>query len=192
MDPVLEEEVEQGAKALTSLWWLVLLIGIAWFVVGLVVLRFDTTSVTTVGVLLGLVLLGAGATEIMEATVVASWRWAHILLGGLFLVGAVWCFVSPDDAFWSLASVLGLLLVLKGTFDIVVAAETRGLNPLWGLGLAAGILEVLLGFWASQQYYPARAALILVWVAFMAFFRGGMQIALAFQLRHAGKELATA
>jgi uncharacterized membrane protein HdeD (DUF308 family) len=192
MDPVLEEEVEQGAKALTSLWWLVLLIGIAWFVVGLVVLRFDTTSVTTVGVLLGLVLLGAGATEIMEATVVASWRWAHILLGGLFLVGAVWCFVSPGDAFWSLASVLGLLLVLKGTFDIIVATETRGLNPLWGLGLAAGILEVLLGFWASQQYYPARAALILVWVASMAFFRGGMQIAIAFQLRHAGKALATA
>jgi uncharacterized membrane protein HdeD (DUF308 family) len=63
---------------------------------------------------------------------------------------------------------------------------------MWWLGLTAGILEILLGFWASQQFFPARAALILIWVGFMALFRGLSEIILAFQLRHAGRELAGA
>jgi uncharacterized membrane protein HdeD (DUF308 family) len=189
MDTTLDDDLKEVAAGATALWWLVLLAGIAWFLVSLVVLRFDTSSVTTVGVLLGFVLLGAAASELMEAMVMASWRWVHVVVGAFFLAGAVWAFVSPGDAFWSLASVLGLLLVLKGTLDIVMAVESRGYSPVWGLSLATGILELLLGFWASQQYYPARAALILVWVAFMAMFRGAFTIALGLQLRHAHKAL---
>jgi uncharacterized membrane protein HdeD (DUF308 family) len=190
METQLEEDLRQEAVVVSSLWWIVVLTGVLWFLVSLVVLRFDTASVATVGVLLGFVLLGAGASEIMEAMAVPTWRWAHGLMGTLFVVGSIWCFISPEDAFWSLASVLGLLLVLKGALDIVMASELRGLSPIWGLGLATGILEVLLGFWASQQYYPARAALILIWVAFLAMFRGIGQIVLGIQLRHAGKQLA--
>jgi uncharacterized membrane protein HdeD (DUF308 family) len=187
MDTQLEEDLRQEAVVVSKLWWVVVLTGVLWFLVSLIVLRFDTASVATVGVLLGFVLLGAGASEIMEAMAVPSWRWVHGLMGALFVAGSIWAFISPEDAFWSLASVLGLLLVLKGALDIVMASELRGLSPIWGLGLATGILEVLLGFWASQQYYPARAALILIWVAFMAMFRGIGQIILGIQLRHAGK-----
>lgn len=46
----------------------------------------------------------------------------------------------------------------------------------------ADILEILLGFWASQQMFPARAALLL-WVGFFALFRGISEIAVAFELR---------
>ena len=121
-----------------------------------------------------------------------SWRWIHVIMAVLFLGGAIWAFVSPDDAFWALASILGFLLVLKGTMDIVLAVESKGLNPIWGLGLATGIVEVLLGFWASQQFYPARAALILIWIGFMALFRGAASIAIGIQLRSAGKRLRPA
>ena len=192
MDTQLDEDLRQEAVLVSKLWWVLVLTGLLWFLVSLIVLRFDTASVATVGVLLGFVLLGAGASEIMEALAVPDWRWVHGLMGGLFVVGAVWAFLSPEDVFWSLASVLGLLLVLKGALDIVMASEMRGISPMWGLGLAVGIFEVLLGFWASQQYYPARAALILIWVAFMAMFRGIGQIILGIQLRHAGKALAPA
>jgi uncharacterized membrane protein HdeD (DUF308 family) len=186
----LNEELEEAAEVATSLWWLMLLIGLGWFLVALVILRFDTTSLATVGVLLGFVFLGAGANELMEAWVLPGWRWAHALLGLFFVAGAIWAFVTPGEAFWALASILGLLLVLKGTMDIVLAVSFKPVNPVWGLGLAAGILEVLLGFWASQQYFPARAALILIWAAFMAMFRGAFNIALGLQLHHARKRLA--
>jgi uncharacterized membrane protein HdeD (DUF308 family) len=47
----------------------------------------------------------------------------------------------------------------------------------------AGILLILLGFWASQQMFPARAALLLLWVGFFALFRGISEIVIAFELR---------
>jgi uncharacterized membrane protein HdeD (DUF308 family) len=69
---------------------------------------------------------------------------------------------------------------------------SREANPLWWLGLTVGILEILLAMWVSQQYYGARIALILIWVGFMAIFRGITEIVMAFELHHAKKNLAAA
>jgi uncharacterized membrane protein HdeD (DUF308 family) len=172
---------------ITGVWWLFLITGIAWLIIALIVLRFDTTSIATVGGLLGVVFLIAGLNEGMIAVVRPSWKWAHVALGILYVIGGFIAFASPYDAFWALASILGFLLVLKGSLDIVVSAMTKDLNEFWWLGLVSGILELLLGFWASQQLFPARAALILIWVGFLALFRGISEIALAFQIRRVQK-----
>jgi uncharacterized membrane protein HdeD (DUF308 family) len=169
--------------AITGIWWLFLITGIAWLIIALIVLRFDITSIGTVGALLGVVFLIAGLNEGMIAMVRPTWRWAHLALGILYVLGGFLAFASPYDAFWALASILGFLLVLKGGLDIVVSAMTKDLNEFWWLGLVTGILELLLGFWASQQLFPARATLILIWVGFFALFRGISEIVLAFQIR---------
>ena len=49
---------------------------------------------------------------------------------------------------------------------------------------------MFLGFWAAQQFYPARAELILLWVGFMALFRGIGQLVLAFHVRHEEQAMA--
>jgi uncharacterized membrane protein HdeD (DUF308 family) len=165
-------------------WWLYLLTGIAWLIISWVVLRFNPASLATVGVLLGVLFLLAAVNEFMISSVHHSWRWAHILLAILFVVGGIWAFIRPFDAFWSIASVLGLLLIFKGTLDLVTAIMTRGVNSSWWLGLVVGILELLLGFWASQQRFPARGALLLLWVGFFALFRGISEIVIAFEVRH--------
>lgn len=188
----MQERERSLAGEATGLWWVFLLTGLLWLLVSVVVLRFTTTSVTTVGVLIGIVFVGAAANEMIVSGLARGWRWLHVVLALLFLAGAIWSFVHPDDAFWALASVLGFLLIFKGTLDVVEAAMSREVNPLWGLGLAAGIAELLLGFWASQQYYPARAALILIWVGFFALFRGVGEIVLAFRLRSAHREVVGA
>ena len=41
--------------------------------------------------------------------------------------------------------------------------------------------------WVSQQYYDVRITLILIWVGFMAIFRGIAEIVMAFELHHAKK-----
>lgn len=175
-------------EQLTRMWWLFLITGILWFLVSLVVLRFSTESITTVGILIGAVFVMAAVNEFFVFGVEASgWKWLHLALGVLFLLGGIWGFANPKEAFWALASIVGLLLVLKGTVDIVESVVTKHVNPLWGLGLAVGIFEVALGFWASQQYYPARAALIIIWVGFAAMFRGIGEIVTAFRLRSLGK-----
>jgi uncharacterized membrane protein HdeD (DUF308 family) len=119
----------------------------------------------------------------MISAVKQSWRWAHILLGIFFVVGAIWAFARPFDAFWSIASVLGFLLIFKGTLDIISAFMTKDVNSSWWLGLVVGILELVLGFWASQQLFPARGALLLLWVGFFALFRGISEIVIAFEVR---------
>jgi uncharacterized membrane protein HdeD (DUF308 family) len=169
--------------AITGVWWLFLVTGIAWLIISLIVLRFDATSIATVGALLGVVFLIAGLNEGMIALVRPSWKWAHFALGILFVLGGFTAFVNPYNAFWALASLLGFLLVLKGSLDIIVSGMTKDVNEFWWLGLVTGILELLLGFWASQQFFPARATLILIWVGFAGLFRGISEIVVAFQIR---------
>jgi uncharacterized membrane protein HdeD (DUF308 family) len=173
----------EGGTGISSYWWVLLLTGLFWLLVSLVVLRFDERSITTVGVIIGIVFVLGAANEFLITTLTASWRWLHILVGVLFALGAIWAFTQPEESFWALASVLGFLFVFKGTLDIVVSTASKPVNDLWWLGLVVGILEVLLGFWASQQFYPARAALLLLWVGFGALFRGINEIVLAFRLR---------
>jgi uncharacterized membrane protein HdeD (DUF308 family) len=188
----LEEERTAETERSPVPWWLFLITGIGWLVAALVVLRFDATSIAAVGVLLGVVLAFAGGTEVVAATTGAGWRWAHWLLAALFAIGSIWSFVHPVGAFWELASILGLLLVLKGSFDIVSSIATRPVNDLWWLGLVAGIVEVLLAFWVSQQFFAPRAALIIVWVGFSAILRGIGEIAMAFDVRGLERDVTEA
>jgi uncharacterized membrane protein HdeD (DUF308 family) len=164
-------------------WWLFLVTGIAWLIISVMVLRFTPASVNTVGILMGVLFLLAGFNEFMVGSVTHHWQWAHVLLGIFFVIGAIWAFARPFNAFWALASVLGLLLILKGTLDIIAAVVTKEVNSSWWLGLVAGILELVLGFWASQQAFPARGALLLLWVGFFALFRGISEIVIGFELR---------
>ena len=183
------DQMRDALREYTGTWWLFLVAGVAWMIISAVVMRFDLTSVATVGALLGVVFLVAGTEEAFVAAVRPSWRWAHVLLAVAYVMGATWCFIRPVEAFWALAAVFGLLLILRGSLDIVSSATSHDVNPIWGLGLAVGILEVLLGFWASQQMFPAQAVLVMVMVGFYAIFRGIADIVLGFELRSAHKDI---
>ena len=164
-------------------WWLFLLTGIAWLIIAWVALRFTPASIATVGVLLGVLFLFGMIDEFLIAAVLPSWRWLHVVMGVIFAFGAGWSFARPYDAFWTLASILGLLLIFRGTLDIITSVDVRGINGAWWLGMAAGILEILLGFWASQQYLSVKGALLLVWVGLFALFRGISEIVIGFEVR---------
>jgi uncharacterized membrane protein HdeD (DUF308 family) len=166
-------------------WWMFLVTGVAWLIISAAVLRFNTTSVATIGVLIGVVFLIASASEILLASTRASWGWLHILMSVLFIGAAIWAFVRPYGAFWALATVVGLLLILRGSVDLFTSIDARDINPSWWLGVLAGIAEIIIGFWASQQAFPTRALLLIFWVGFFALFRGISDIVVAFEVRHA-------
>ena len=160
----LRSEARAGLWRMAGPWWMLLLTGIAWLIISVIVLRFTSTSAATIGVLLGVVFLAAMANEFFIAYVRLGWRWAHVLMGIIFLAAAIWAFASPFNAFWALASAVGLLLVLQGGFVLITSIESRIINPAWWLGMVAGILEIFVGFWASQQLVTVRAALLIIWV----------------------------
>jgi uncharacterized membrane protein HdeD (DUF308 family) len=173
-------------------WWVFLIFGVLWLMVSVVVLRFTERSITTVGIIVGVVFVIGACNEVLAAAAHMSWKWLHVVMAVLFGLGAIWAFAQPKKAFWALASVVGFLLVLKGAFDIALSAASRARGNLWWLGVTVGVLELGLGFWASQQLAPARAELILLWVGLLALFHGIGQIVFAFFMRHVDFEPAYA
>src|SRR6516165_5534415 len=150
-----EERIRGGRAALWRLagpWWLFLVTGIAWLIIAWVVLRFTPASITTVGVLLGVLFLLAAVNEFLMGSMGHAWRWAHILLGIFFIVGAIWAFARPFNAFWSLLG-LGAAAHLQGHPGHHQRHRHQGRQPLlvaWPggrhpgahpgvLGLAAGV-----------------------------------------------------
>ena len=123
-----------------------------------------------------------GVTEFMLIGVTEGWHWVHATLGVLFVLSGIAAFLSPVQTFGTLAHLFGFLLVMKGTFDLVVGLAVRHEFDLWWMTLTCGILEILLGFWASG--YPGRSAnLLTLWVGVGAVIRGVTQIIHAFQAR---------
>ena len=74
---------------------------------------------------------------------------------------------------------LGWFLLFKGILDVMLALATRHANDLWWLGMATGIIEIGLAFWAAG-HFAGSAALLIVWVGISALMRG---IVVALMLR---------
>lgn len=179
-----EREVVHGAA---RLWWLWLAIGIVWMAVALVILQFDDASRTTVGVIIGLMFLGAAAQQFAVAGLVDRLRWLYGVFGALFVVAAVVALISPGNTFEALASVLGFLFLLVGVFWIIQSFVTKDLNELWWLGLIAGILMVVMAFWTSGQLLIEKEYLLLVFAGVWALLAGVTDVVRAFQIRRVGQ-----
>jgi uncharacterized membrane protein HdeD (DUF308 family) len=186
---VVVDDVIGTAREVTRLWWLFLITGIAWVLIAFMVLAMKPTTPATIGYLTGFVLIAAGVNEFMAIGFADGWRWLHAALGVLYVVAGLMALASPFQTFGILALLIGWYLLFKGTFDIIISIVERHVLPLWGLGLASGIIEVALAMWALG--YPGRSAWLLVlWVGITALMRGSTEIVMAFKLRGVRAELA--
>ena len=193
--PDLDTPPSTGAVAakvrdITGYWWAALAAGIAWVVVALVILQFNNASVTTVGILVGLMFALAGIQNLALASVPGmTARWAWALFGVLFLVSAVICFADPASTFAGLADILGFLFLLVGVWWIVRAFLERAVNPAWWLGLISGILMTIMAFWTSGQFFIEKAYVLLVFAGIWALMTGITDIVRAFEIRRLHKNL---
>jgi uncharacterized membrane protein HdeD (DUF308 family) len=170
--------------ALAQFWWLMLGLGIAWTVAALVILQFDQASINTVGVIVGIMFVGAAVQNFALAGLVGGWaKWLFGIFGVLFVGASVASFVSPENTFAALADTLGFLFLIIGVFWIIEAFAGRDANELWWLGLVSGILMVVLAFYTSGQFFIEKAYTLLVFAGIWALMQGVKDIVLAFQLR---------
>lgn len=186
-----EAEVEEAAgealEAAADLWWLWIVLGVIWIVIALVILQFDTASVTTIGVIVGVMFLVAGIQEFLLASVSEGWRWLWILFGAIFVIAGLVALFNPEKTFATVADILGFLFLMVGIFWIIEAFATRDYNDLWWLGLVSGILMVVLAFWTAGQFFITRAYVLIVFAGIWALFHGFMDIVKAFALKRVGK-----
>jgi uncharacterized membrane protein HdeD (DUF308 family) len=182
-----EVETREVLRGVSRLWWLWLVFGIAWTLIAVVILQFDQASITTVGVLIGLMFLGTSAQTIAIATIVDRLRWLYWIFAGLFLIAGVIALISPENTFAALADVLGFLFLIVGVYWIIQAFIARETNELWWLGLLSGILMVILAFWTAGQFFIERAYVLLVFAGIWALLAGVTDIIRAFQIRKLGQ-----
>ncbi len=176
-------EMPDAGVALARLWWLWLVAGIAWLGIAYVVLQFDDASVKTVGVLVGIMFLLSGTQQLSLSVLAERGRWLYVIFGVLFLAAGVIALINPEETFAGIADILGFLFLLVGTFWVIGAFASRGVNELWWLGLLSGILMLMLAFWTSGQFYMDKAYTLLVFAGIWALMHGMTDIVQAFQIR---------
>ena len=177
------------ARTITGYWWVQLVTGIAWIVVSLVILQFDTASVTTVGVLVGLMFTFSAAQNFALAVLPGTMRWVSATFGVLFVAAAIICFIDPEGTFSALADILGFLFLLVGVWWMIRAFLERVVNPLWWLGLISGVLMTSMAFWTAGQFFIEKAYVLLVFAGIWALMQGVTDITRAFTARRVHEEL---
>ncbi|MEZ5074038.1 MAG: DUF308 domain-containing protein [Solirubrobacterales bacterium] len=181
--PMTTPEGREVLRGLSRFWWLWLVFGIGWVVIALVILQFDQASITTVGVLIGLMFFFSGLQQFAIAAMVDSGGWIFTLFGILFVIAGVIALISPENTFAAIADILGFLFLIVGIFWIIQAFMERAENDVWWLGLIAGILMVVLAFWTGGQFFIEKQYTLLVFAGIWALMSGVTDIVRAFQVR---------
>jgi uncharacterized membrane protein HdeD (DUF308 family) len=176
-----------AAARMATFWWVFLLSAVLWLVIAFVMFQFDTTSVSTLGYLVGFMLLFAGIGQFVAAGAVkGGWKVVWILFGLFFVAGGLWAIFNPWRSVANLALNLGFLLALVAIFWIIEAFATKAVNPLWWLGLVAGLLMLVVAFQAGNLD-PLEKGRALIWLAgWWAILQAVGDFIRAFQLKKLG------
>ena len=165
--------------------------GSLWVLFAMIVFRFDYKTVSAVSILLGTVLLAAALFEAMAAAGTHGWwRVVHVGLAIAFVVIGVLAFIHPENTFRALAAIFAFYLLLRGTVDVVAAFFARPAE-FWWFGLVAGVVQILLAFWAAGDF-GNKAFLLVVWIGASALAHGIAEIVTAFRLRQGPPRLQPA
>jgi uncharacterized membrane protein HdeD (DUF308 family) len=172
---------------IAGLWWLRLIVGIGWCVAALVILQFDDASAKTVGVIVGIMFLVSGFQEFVLVAVGGRDRWLGYAAGALFVIAGVLALLNPEDTFAGIADILGFVFLAVGLVWTIEAFLVRPENPLWWVGLIAGLVMIVVAFWTSGQFFFQKAYVLLVLAGVWALLQGVLEIVRAFALRSASR-----
>ena len=114
------------------------------------------------------------------AVLVRNW-WAILIRGIAAVVFGVIAFLLPVQAVAVLALVFGAYLLVDGVFAITAAIAAAARHTRWGLLLAEGVIDLLVGLLALAA--PGLVIVGVLWViAAWAVITGVLMLAAAFRL----------
>jgi uncharacterized membrane protein HdeD (DUF308 family) len=188
----MQAEATATMDGVGKLWWLWLVAGIAWLIIGYIIFQYDEASITAVGLLIGVMFLIAGLQYVIVGTQVQGWNWLWYIFGGVLIIGGLAAMFNPQRTFVSIANILGFIFLMVGIIWIIEAFAAKDYNDLWWLTLIAGILMILLAIWLGNRFIFAKAETLLIFAGVWAMMRGIIDIINAFHIRKVGKLVAGA
>lgn len=117
---------------------------------------------------------------------IKNW-WAFLIIGIILLIGSFWMFSSPVESFVGLTAFFSALIFVSGLFTIFFALTNKEDIDNFGLFLAGGILDVIMGF-ILLKYPGMTVVLFSLFVGFWLLFRGIGTISISFKMKKDGLE----
>lgn len=116
---------------------------------------------------------------------VKNW-WVLLIIGILLIIGAVWMFKAPAESFLSLVTFLSTLILISGILTVFFAFVNKDQIDNWGVFLAGGILDILIGF-IFLKFPGVTIVLFAMFVGFWLLFKGANIISSSFDLKREGE-----
>lgn len=179
----------ESSKQAVRYWWLLLLAGIALFVVGMLIFVFPARSYVGMSMLFGWVILLTGILEVLLSTAnrhfITGRGW--MLAGGIIeIVLGVILILNVGLSAATLPLFLGFWLMMRGFSTIGLGGDMRALG-ITGAGwtILTGILLVICSLGVLLQPTAVGTTAVVVWVGITLLFAGVAAGSLALQLRNA-------
>lgn len=169
-----------------KLWFVPLLIGIIFLIVGIVVLSSPLNALVSLSILFSISFLFGGIAEIIFALqnrkVLENWGW-QLTMGIFTLLIGILLLRNPELSVKTLSLFVGFLIMFRGIAAISFSLDIKrygGRN--WGWLLASGIIGTIISFILIGNFTLAGMfAVIFVGMSFI--FGGVFNVIFSFQLR---------
>lgn len=166
----------EHSKQAIRYWWLLLVVGAALFVVGLLVFAFPARSYLGLSMLFGWLMLLSGVLEVVLSSVnrhfITGRGW--MLAGGIIeiILGVILIsHVALSAA--TLPVFLGFWLLLRAFATIGLGGDMRTLEiPGAGWTLFSGVLLMICSLWILFRPLVVGSAAVIVWVGISLLFAG--------------------
>jgi uncharacterized membrane protein HdeD (DUF308 family) len=176
-------ELRHGLNALRGNWLWFVVLGGALVALGIIALGSVVIASLAAAVVIGALLLVAGAGEVIGAFWCRGWSgfFLELLSGVLSIVVGLLFLRAPLNALAALTLLVACFLMVGGVFKIVTAVSYR--FAAWGWSLASGIIDVVLGVMIWQEWPASALWVIGLFVGINLLFRGINWIAIGLALR---------
>jgi uncharacterized membrane protein HdeD (DUF308 family) len=179
----LAPDLRQELDALRGNWFWFVILGASLVVLGIAALGSVAIASLAAAVAIGVLLLLAGAAEVVGAFWCCKWSgfFLELLSGALSIVVGLLFLQAPVGALAALTLLLARFLMVGGFVKIVAAVSYQ--FAAWGCSLAGGIIDVILGVRIWQERPASALWVIGLFVGINLLFRGFNWIALGLALR---------
>jgi uncharacterized membrane protein HdeD (DUF308 family) len=183
------EDERAVAEAYASTWWLFLLGGILWLILGFIILSLRPASISVCVILIAVAFWLGAVTQLALAFVVSGgWRVIAIIGSVLAFAAGFAALVWPEPTLVVISVFVAWYLLIRGIFDVCIALSHTHVRGWW-MPLIAGIVGIFLGAWAIGN--PDRSVLLLVSIiGIWSIFKGASDLVASFTYRSLKKDLA--
>ena len=178
----------ERSKQAVRYWWLLLLIGLALLVLGILVFVYPAQSYASLAVIFGWVILASGILEVVLSAsndhFVTGRGW--MLAGGIIqiILGLILVFNVALSAV-TLPIVLGFWLLFRAFSTIGLGGDMRAMGVAGaGWTIAGGVVMMLCALWMLFRPLVFGTAFVVAWLGIGLLVAGASAMALSFQLRN--------